>query len=779
MSEIFFIIRDDFRQIRSSIMVRISIVLLIAVPLFFTWFNVLATWSPFSNSGRLQIAVASTDEGYSSKILNVKVNVGDIVLKELAVDDQFDWVLTSEDKALEGACSGEYYAAIVLPKDFSHSMFTFYAGGAAPANITLYTNEKKNPLSTNLTNQGAQGVTAKINTVFSQTLAEVTVGIAEDVSAYLDTADTQAALDRLSNRLETLSAQLNSGANTFSSLSTLIGSAVPLATGAKQLAAGVQDSFEGAIGSTLDSGGKNAGGSANPFAVISSELDDAVNLAGSNLANLQKQLDKVLDSANSTTQSSAATIEELQTLLDKQIAGFQRTRDALERALGPGGADWQGKKPAVDRLLADMDAAIARQQALSEQLGAIATDLRRGGTRDLELRQAAKRSIVEAKKAIDTAQSNYEKNLQPKIKSLRENLESAGKNVEVFRSHLKAVQADLSESAGGMIETMRRSQKTLDNTAKKMRDGASRLNQAHEQIASAQAKGGLKQVAATLGADPEGFARLISSPVAVERTSVFPVATFGVGMTPLFTVIALWVGALLAGVFLRTDVSANVGKRYLETIAARKPADTSDEVDTDEGESSRSEEANTKPDEPDSTPDEKSAVRKPVFSGAQEYLGRYFMFWMIGMAQSTLLMLGLIVFVEIEPAHPFLLILAGWVISTVFTNIVYTLVVALANAGKALAVLLLVIQISAAGGAYPLELLPQWFQNISPLLPATYAINLMRSAIAGIYAGDFAYNLLIILVFLIPNLALGVVSRHTIAGRIHDTAKKIEKTKVM
>lgn len=779
MNEILFIIRDDFRQIRSSIMVRISIVLLIAVPLFFTWFNVLATWSPFSNSGRLQIAVASTDEGYTSKILNVKVNVGDTVLKELAVNDQFDWVLTSEDKALQGASSGEYYAAIVLPKDFSHSMFTFYAGGAAPANITLYTNEKKNPLSANLTNQGAQGVTAKINTVFSHTLAEVTVGIAEDVSAYLDSSDTQAALDRLSNHLETLSAQLNAGASTFSSLSTLIGSAVPLATGAKQLAAGVQDSFEGAIGSTLDTGGKNAGGSANPFAAISSELDDAVNLAGSNLANLQKQLDKLLDSANNTTQSSADSIEELQTLLDKQIAGFQRTRDALEQALGPGGADWQGNKPAVDRLLADLDAAIARQQVLSEQLGAIAADLRRGGTRDSELRQAAKRSIAEAKHAIDTAQSNYDKNLQPKIKSLRENLESAGKNVEVFRSHLQAVQADLSESSGGMIETMRRSQKTLDNTAKKMRDGASRLNQAHEQITSAQAKGGLNQVAATLGADPEGFARLISSPVAVERNSVFPVATFGVGMAPLFTVIALWVGALLAGVFLRTDVSANVGKRYLDTVAARKQADTSDDLDTDEGESSRSEEANTKPDEPESTSDAKSAVRKPLFTGAQEYLGRYFMFWMIGMAQSTLLMLGLIVFVEIEPAHPFLLILAGWVISTVFTNIVYTLVVALANAGKALAVLLLVIQISAAGGAYPLELLPQWFQNISPLLPATYAINLMRSAIAGIYAGDFAYNLLIILVFLIPNLALGVVSRHTIAGRIHDTARKIEKTKVM
>ena len=776
MNEVLFIIRDDFRQIRGSIMVRISMVLLIAVPLFFTWFNVLATWDPFSNSGRLKIAVANTDEGYTSKILNVKVNVGNTVLKELAVNDQFDWVITSKDKALKGARSGEYYATIVLPPDFSRSMFTFYAGGAAPANITLHTNEKKNPLSANLTTQGAQGVTAQINTTFSRTLAEVAVGIAEDVSSYIDTADTQAALDRLSNHLETLSAELNSGANTVSALSTLIGSAVPLATGAKQLAAGVQDSFEGAVDSTFDSRGKGAAGTTNPFTSVSSRLDDAVRLAENNISDLQKQLDKLLNSVNSASQSSADTVEQLKTLLDKQNAGFQQTRDALERALGSEGADLVGKDPAVDRFLAEMDAAIARQQILAERLGSIAADLRRGVTVDSDLRKKARQAIADAQKAIDTARSNFEKNLQPKIEGLRKNLDSAGENVKVFRSYLQQVQADLSDSAGGMIASMRRSQKTLDNTAKRMRDGARRLNQAREQISSAQAKGDLKKIATTLGADPKDFARLISSPIAVKRNAVFPVATFGVGMTPLFTVIALWVGALLAGVFLRTDVSENVAKRYLASRGARKDPDAATGADANAEESSRLEGAETEPSETVSTP---SAEQKPIFTGAQEYLGRYLMFWVIGMAQSTLLMVGLIVFVEIEPAHPFLLILAGWVISTVFTVIVYTLVVALANAGKALAVLLLVLQISAAGGAYPLELLPQWFQNISPWLPATYAINLMRSAIAGIYAGDFAYNLVIILLFLIPNLVLGLVLRRTIAGRIHDMAKEVEKTKVM
>ena len=123
-------------------------------------------------------------------------------------------------------------------------------------------------------------------------------------------------------------------------------------------------------------------------------------LAEDNISDLQKQLDKLLNSATSASQSSADTVEQLKTLLDKQIAGFQQTRDALERALGPDGADLEGKDPAVDRLLAEMDAAIARQQILSERLGSIASDLRRGVTVDSDLRKNARQAISDAQKPI-------------------------------------------------------------------------------------------------------------------------------------------------------------------------------------------------------------------------------------------------------------------------------------------------------------------------------------------------------------------------------------------
>lgn len=97
--------------------------------------------------------------------------------------------------------------------------------------------------------------------------------------------------------------------------------------------------------------------------------------------------------------------------------------------------------------------------------------------------------------------------------------------------------------------------------------------------------------------------------------------------------------------------------------------------------------------------------------------------------------------------------------SFVFTMITYTMVVSFGEAGKAISVFLLVVQISGGGGAYPLAVLPQWFQNMSPFLPVTHATNAVRAAIAGIYEGDYWRSLTFLALFLVPTLLLGLVLR--------------------
>ncbi len=219
--------------------------------------------------------------------------------------------------------------------------------------------------------------------------------------------------------------------------------------------------------------------------------------------------------------------------------------------------------------------------------------------------------------------------------------------------------------------------------------------------------------------------------MALKTIPVFKVDTFGAQMAPFYSVLGLWVGALLLSVLIRVDV-----------VRDRLPAGTD-------------------------------------LTLPQEYLGRYGIFAVLALLQGSLLYVGLIGFVGVRPVYPALLILAGWVMSLVFSLITYTLVLSFGEAGKALAVFLLVVQISAGGGAYPLSVLPQWFQNISPFLPVSHATTAVRAAIAGIYDGDYWISLGCLALFVLPALLLGLVLRVPLIGLNDDLAKALESTRLM
>ena len=96
--------------------------------------------------------------------------------------------------------------------------------------------------------------------------------------------------------------------------------------------------------------------------------------------------------------------------------------------------------------------------------------------------------------------------------------------------------------------------------------------------------------------------------------------------------------------------------------------------------------------------------------------------------------LGDLYFLKVQHAHPLQFMGTLWLTAVVFSFLMYTLIATFGNAGKALGVLLLVLQISGAGGAFPLAILPSFYSSISPFLPATHAMTALRASIAG-YAG--------------------------------------------
>lgn len=724
MNSIVKLMRRDVRHATRNVMASIVMFGLVIIPSLFTWFNVIASWDPFSNASNLTVAVASTDEGYQSDLMPIRINVGEQVLSELRANDGLDWVITSKDDAIDGTKSGEYYAAIVLPPSFSTDMMTFYADGAERTNIDFYTNEKKNALAPKITEQGAEGVSAQISEAFTVTLSEVGLGLISSVSDYLNDADTQAALTRVEARVAGISTQLRSSARTADSLTALADTSIPLVNSARSLVTAAGASFDD-TSSAVGSGAAAVGDLKSSLDGATQSLADALGATAGSYDAVGARIDELYAQAGTSSGSQVAALQSLADAVQVQIDQMGTLRSSVA-ALDP-----EGQQAGITRLLASIDNSIARQEAVRDRMQQSAKDIAAGNASAQESHQGISDAVAEAKAALVDAQNAYANGVKPQLDGLASTLNTIGSDVAGIRDDLAGSSSKLSGAAGSVESGLTSAREATAKLSTSLNEAADTFGDVERALANAAETGDLGALSEVIGAGPGVLATALGEPVRVDRTAVFPVAGFGAGMAPLYTVLALWVGALLMTVTIRVDVNR-------ETLPG-----------------------------------------EPELSPTQKYLGRYGLFALVGLAQSTVLTVGLVLFVKIEPAHPILLVLAGWVISLVFTIIIYTAVVAFGNAGKALAVLLLVIQISGSGGAYPLELLPTWFQNISPFLPATYAIQALRAAVAGTYGGDFWIALGMLALFVLPALLLGLVLRRPLMTFNRGLIDALESTKLM
>ena len=123
--------------------------------------------------------------------------------------------------------------------------------------------------------------------------------------------------------------------------------------------------------------------------------------------------------------------------------------------------------------------------------------------------------------------------------------------------------------------------------------------------------------------------------------------------------------------------------------------------------------------------------------------------------------------------------LAGCLSSVVYGSLVYTLSLSFGDIGKALSVILMVLQVAGAGGNFPIETAPEAFQSLYQALPFVHSMNAMRECVAGLY-GDFYWTELgLLALYLLPSLALGVVLRRPVIrlnARFHE---RLESTHLM
>lgn len=762
MRNVLEIVRNDFRVIRQNTMTGIMVFGLVLIPLLFTCFNVLASWEPFENTEKLKIAVASNDRGHRTDIGAIDVNLGNEVLSKLSRNHDIDWQITDSEDAIDGTKSGDYYAAIVLPENFSTELMTFYVRGTKAPKLTLYTNEKKNALSSIITGKGASGVIQEIDKNFTQVVASVGLGAITSLDEYLNTSDSKQALTRVQNRVDDTAARLRSGAQTARSLSTLVETTVPLVETA--------DSILENAGARMDilRNGSGDGNVAGDLEAAVGNVRDSVSTAldatQSSYEGVRDRVNELVDGTQATSGATADTFDAMAAKFGQQADGLTAMRDRLEDTVGavvPGVA-----KPGYDRAISDLNTSIARTRGLQESFSAVAADLRGGRDTGSSISQA-KDAFTAAIAAVENAKNSYEQNLRPQIDALSEPVSRLSNDIEVIGEDIRGIRGTIS---GSPVDTLRKTSAATMGLSNRFDDLAARFDEIHNALEEAKDTGDLSRIAEAVGDDPSALAAQLAAPVQVEEDPVFPVQSFGAGMAPFYATLALWIGALLSSVLIRTTVRSRDGQKVGDDEAENV---VSDAVDDAQGDA-----ASDEIDEPTSDA-QINAAQADDYTRVEKYFGRFATFASVGLVQSTLMVLGLQVYVGIDPAHRFLMLLAGWVISLVFMMIVFSFVFTFDNAGKAICVLLLVMQVSAAGGAYPLPLVPQWVQNISPWLPGTYAIDMLRSSIAGIYEADYWKLMFMLALFIIPSLILALGLQRIFEKGINEIKNAIEETKVM
>ena len=323
MKTIWAIYRADLRRAHRSLIASVVVFGLVVIPSLFTWFNVAASWDPFGNTKSLRIAIANTDAGYKSDLVPLHINIGDSVVSALRKNESFDWVIASEDAAIEGTRSGDYYAAIVIPSDFSREMLTFFDGGASSAPMTYYVNEKKNGISPKIAGQGAEAVSAQVNQIFVQTLSEVALDTATSVGGALSSPTAVNTVTALDNRVQTVASRLRTAADSADAYASLVGSSVTLIDSTATLVDGLGNA-KGSAQGAVSSAQAGAGGLGSAASAAVSSVSDAISSSQSSLSALSTAVENVYANGSTSASDAASTLRSQASVLDTQAASVDQ-----------------------------------------------------------------------------------------------------------------------------------------------------------------------------------------------------------------------------------------------------------------------------------------------------------------------------------------------------------------------------------------------------------------------------------------------------------------------
>jgi len=694
LKQIIEIFKSDIKEIFRKVNTWIIIIGLIFLPSMYAWPNILSSWDPYSHTNNIKVAVISEDEGATVEGKNV--NLGESLITNLKGNKNLDWqFVSSKQQAENGVKIGDFYASIVIPKSFSSDITSITRGELKKATIEYTVNEKINAISPKITNSGAS---ALANTI-GKNFVEVANGVIFEKlhEAGVKFEENLPAIEQVKGKINNLNDNFSHYEN---ALNELIGKV--------DRGYNVLNTIQGTL-PEIDRAATNSIMLANKTIVTIKNIENFNEIM---LKNINTQLDKVIEISGEVVKV-AELIQKKPTNPEETKAKMKALDSRLEAA---------EKRLDIAKGIFEYLNSLSDQNFFQEQLTKINT-MKSDITKLRSLNKKiysnidnyyaisakVKADFLKTAKRVNNNSIDFKKKLNtevaPLVKRVLTNADTKIRNVSSVISRAQAqiptINAKISE-AEVKIQTVQGKLLKLQGEMPEIKEKVQKLtgivNKADGEIDT-------NALFNLLKVDYKQQAEFFANPVQLKENQLYHIKNYGSAMTPFYTVLSIWVGALLMSSLLTTKVEDEENKY------------------------------------------------KPY----QKYFGRGLLFMIISLLQTLIITLGDMYLLGTQANSPYRFVIYALMISLLFSAIIYTTVCLLGNVGKAVCIILLVLQIGSSGGTFPIQMTSSFFQALYPKVPFTYSISLLREAVGGVYIPAVNRDMKILLTYLVITLVGGAI----------------------
>lgn len=714
MKNIIEIFQNDIREIFRKTRTWIVIIGLILLPSMYAWPNILSAWDPYGHTNNIKVAVVTEDSG--AEVSGQKVNLGENLVEGLKNNKNLDWQFVSnKQEAEEGVRIGDYYASIVIPKNFSEDLTSVSRGFPKKATIEYTVNEKINAISPKITNSGASAIANNI----SKSFVEIANGVIFEKlhEAGIKFEQNLPSIEKMKEEIFKLN-------DNFSNYENVVSELIGKTEQGQKILNTIQQTLP----------------DIDRFATNSIMLADKADITINNIQSFNEKLLPLISNHLKVVEDVSGEANSLAQKIQSKPDNVEETKEKL-KLLNTRLEAAEERLRVVKNIFEYLNE-LSGENILQNQLNKINTlenDLTK--VKEVnnkiytnidnydEIADDIKKDFVDRTKRINEISTNIDNRLNDDIAPLvAKVLTKADININEISKLIIGAQNELPEVEAKILSTevkIQRAHAKLITIQKELPEAKGKIKKLTEEIKKAEAGTNTNMLFNLLKVDYKQQAEFFANPVQLSENKLYHIKNYGSAMTPFYTVLSIWVGALLMSSLLTTKVEDEEGK----------------------------------------------------YKPCEKYFGRWILFLVISLFQTLVITLGDMYVLGTQAVSPYRFVFYGLLISALFSSIIYTIVHLLGNVGKAICIILLVLQLGSSGGTFPIQMTSSFFQALYPKIPFTYSIGLLREAVGGVYIPAAQRDMKILLIGIVITLISGTILVH-LKSRSKKLSAEREKSKL-